>query len=234
MLDISVQVGGGFDSSAMTRDLDRQLKRAALRASHKAALGARDEIRSSMRGARLGGLANAIRHTSDQRKGRLHTRTGGGFSASGTVYVAGKSERTLGAIEAYTEGAAITAKRGRWLAFVASDQIPRRVGRRRMTPELYRSGGLEQRIGPLQFVRSSRPSVAYLVAEDVSIRPDKRGSARRLPKNGKVRGNRVQVGIVAFVLIKATRRSKRLDPLRIAARHQALMPQYLEEALGHP
>ena len=216
---LSVTVSTGFSLGPWRKDMLRRVKRAALRATDKASIGAQEDIRRAMRGQRLGGLANAVKQTSDLKKNRIRELPGGGFSASGVVYAHIRSERTKGAFDAYTEGATILPKRGRWLA-IATNEIPRRVGRYKMTPKRYVEGGFESRIGPLRFIPSSRGNVAYLVADNVTTSPFRSGSARRLPKSGRARAGRQHVGIVAFVLIRQTKRTKRFDPQHLAQRWQ--------------
>ena len=203
---------------------------AAARATDKAAQGARDDIRSAMRGQRLGGLANAIGSTSDLRKKRVPS-AGGRFDVAGFVYARVKSERTLGALKSYVDQDTTSIRpAGKWLA-IATQEIPKKVGRRRMTPALYRSSGLEERIGPLTFIKGKHPGVAYLVARDVTI-SGKPGKARRLPKRGGVRGGRARVGIVAFTLIRATRRSRRVDPRSIARSWVGRLPDLIKRELA--
>lgn len=108
--------------------------------------------RGRMQGAGLGRLGNALGASSDLSQGRgVHRYPNGGFSASGVVFVRSQSERTLGAIEAYTSGADIQPRKGRWL-WIATDEVQRLVGsgkqRRRLTPALWTRYGLDaQRSG---------------------------------------------------------------------------------------
>jgi hypothetical protein len=206
---------------------------ALLRASDRASKAAVTEIRAAMRGAGLGRLANAIGAGSDASKGRGVHPTPGGFSASGWVHIRGRSERTRGALEAYTEGATITAKRVRWLA-IATDQIPRRAGRQKMTPQLYVETGLAAKIGPLQFVQGRNAGEALLIVRDVTV--DKFGRkgryARRLPKRGAIGSSRQRAdSVVAFVLIRDTTRGKRVDPTTIIAANAARLPALVAEEM---
>lgn len=228
---LSLSVGTGHSLSPWRRNMFARLQRAALRASDAAATGAQEDIRRAMRGQRLGGLANAIKQTSDLKKNRIKQRQDGGFSASGVVYAHVRSERTKGALDAYTEGATIVPRKGRWLA-IATNEIPRRVGRYKMTPQRYVEGGFESRIGPLRFVPTKRGSVAYLIADNVTTNPLRTGSARRLPKSGLARPGRSQVGIVAFVLIRQTKRTKRIDPHQLARKWQLKIPFLMVRELG--
>lgn len=230
-MKFAISAGTGFNAGAFTRDMNQRLQRAAKRATDQAAAGALQDIRSTMRGQRLGRLANAVQQTSDQKKGRIQDRGDGGWSASGVVYARPSGERVRGAIKAYTEGAVIRAKKGRWLA-IPTGEIPSRIGRKKITPELWARGGLNERIGVLHFVPTRKPGIAMLVAQGVSVNPLRARSARRLPKSGRPRAGRVAVSVVAFILIRQTRRSKRFDPHEIAARWQARVPRLMQAALS--
>lgn len=231
-MKMSMSLGTGFSLGAVQKDMTAKLTRAAAVVTDRAATGARDGIRAAMRGQRLGNLANAIKQTSDLKKRRVHLTGDGGWSVSGIVYAHIKSPRTAGALQAYSQGASILPRKGRWLA-IGTNEIPSRVGRRRMTPELYRKGGYESKIGPLVFIPTAKPSVAMLVVKNVSTNLNRRGSARRLPKSGRVRSGRENVSIIAFILIRATQRAKRFDPAAIVAKWQGRVPQMMQaEILG--
>lgn len=207
-----------------------RLERAALRATAAAARGARDEIRAAMAGGALGRLGQAIGAGSDLARGRIY-REGGGFSASGEVHIRGRSERTRGTIEAYTDGADIAPRRGGWL-WIATAEIPRRAGRRKMTPALYNSTGLDQRIGPLVFRPGRHPGEALLIVSGATLHRSFSGRARRLPKRGRVGETRTgAVSFVAFVGIRKTRRSARLDPAAIIRKYRERLPQLIGDEL---
>lgn len=213
------------------REAQRQIERAALAATDRAARTATKNMRAAMRGARLGGLANVIGATSDQRKAGRVYRVGTGFSASGTVFVRSKSDRTLGAIESYTEGASIRPVKGRWL-WIPTRDIPARAGRSRMTPALYRANGFENRIGPLIFVRGKSRDEAFLMVENVTLRSGgQRGSARR--RKSRVSASRVaRDKIVAFIGIRQTSRHARVNVTGILDAAQAELPELFAEAVS--
>lgn len=218
--------GTGFSLGPWRRNMYDRIQRGGVRATDKAAIGARDDIRRTMRSQRLGNLANAVKQTSDFKKGRIKQLPGGGFSASGVVFAHIRSERTKGALEAYTEGATIVPRKGRWL-WIATNEIPRLAGRKRMTPELYVEKGYDSRIGPLKFVKTNKASVAYLVVEGVTTSKYRTGSAKRAPK-GHVRKSRQHVSIVAFVGIRQTRRQARFSPFEIGRRWQGKLARLWE------
>lgn len=206
---------------------------AAARATDKASIGARDELRAAMRAQRLGNLANAIGSTSDLRKKRPGGRGGSRLDVAGFVYTRIKSPRTAGALASYVENdvTEIGPRGAKWLA-IATNEIPRRAGRRRMTPALYKATGLEERIGPLVFVAGRTAGVAYLIVRDTTIQMARSGKARRLPKRGRIGAGRARVGIVAFVLIRRTRRQRRVAPRQIAQRWQQQLAGLLRNELG--
>jgi len=208
-----------------------RLERAALRATDAAAKDARTAIRGAMASAGLGRLGNAIGADSDLVRHRIK-REGAGFSASGTVYIRGRSPRTQGAIQIYSEGGDIAPTRG-WL-WIATPEIPRRVGRKRMTPALYNSAGLDQKIGPLVFRKGRHGGEAVLIVSGATLdKFGRAGRARRLPKRGRVGETRTgAVSFVAFVGIRRTRRGARYDPAAIIAHYRDLLPRYLAEGLS--
>lgn len=214
------------------RKVKDQVLRAAGRATEQASRGALMEIRQAMRAQRLGGLANAIRQTSDRQLNRSGRGTGGQIDIAGFVTKRGGSARTRGALDAYLENDAteIRPQTGKFL-WIATPEIPQRSRRRRMTPALYREAGLEQSIGPLQFVLGRR-GVAYLVAQDVTVRLGKKGQARRVPKSGRVAPGRARVGVIAFVGIRRTRRQRRVSPVEIGKRWQQQLARLMREELA--
>lgn len=208
----------------------RRMEAAALIATDRASRIAQQEIRAQMRGAKLGRLGNAIGQTSDMQKGRLH-RTGNGWSASGVVYVRSKSERTLGAIEAYTRGADIRPVRGRWL-WIPSDDIPRVSKRERLTPALWQRNGLDRKIGPLVTIRP-RGGNPIMVVRNVGVTPDKARSVKGLTKKGTARKGQVaREFVVAFIAIPRTARSARVDVTAIMRAVQADLPRLFNEAIA--
>lgn len=209
---------------------ERRMEAAAVIATDRASRIAQQDLRTQMRGAKLGRLGNAIGQTSDMQKGRIH-RTGNGWSASGVVYVRSKSERTLGAIEAYTRGADIRPVRGRWL-WIPSDDIPRVSKRERLTPALWQRNGLDRKIGPLVTIRSIN-GYPLKVVENVGVTPDKARSVKGLTKKGAPRkGQRQKTFLVAFVGIPNTTRAARVDVTAIMRAVQADLPRLFNEAFA--
>lgn len=200
--------------------------------SDRAASEAKDEIRDEMARARLGRLGNAIGATSDLKKGNGVHRSGGKTTASGVVYVRSRSERTLGAIDAYTQGATITAKNSSGLLWIPSDDLAARAGGRRgkkMTPALYRKFGFVQKLGPL--IRIETPTGPQLIVKNVGLNAaGKSRSARSLTKRGLPRKGQIAVDfIVAFIGIKETSRQARVNPRAIASRSAQRMARRLSE-----
>lgn len=207
---------------------------AALKSTDRAAKTAKARIRTEMGSARLGTLGNAFAAKSDLDRGGIQVRYGGngGFAASGIVYVRTKSERTLGAIQAYTEGADIRPVRSRWL-WIATDNIPRVTGRYRMTPELWVKNGFDQKIGPLVVVRSVN-GYPLLVVKNVGLSAaGSRRLAKSLTKRGMPRKGRIEKQfVVAFIGIPFTSRAARVDVQNIIDEVRAELPRMFIEALG--
>lgn len=107
-----------------------------------------------MASAGLGRLGAVVDSGSDLQKRGAVRASGIGFSASGWVFVRSKSPRTRGAIEAYTEGAEITPRAGRWL-WIPTDDIPARAGGKKITPANWEKSGLDKKIGPLVTIKSA-------------------------------------------------------------------------------
>lgn len=196
--------------------------------SDRAATEAKDEIRDEMTRARLGRLGNAIGATSDLKKGNGVHRSGGKTTASGVVFIRSKSERTRGTIASYTEGGEILPRNSRWL-WIATDDVPARAGRVKITPGNWSKFGLDQRIGPLVLVKSVN-GWPLLVVKDASVSlSGKPRSAKSLTKTGKLRkGQTARSFIVAFYAIPRTSRQARLNPRAIASRAAQRMARRLQ------
>lgn len=208
----------------------RMAERRLLVESDRAAKEAKEEIRDEMSGVGLGRLGNAIGNTSDLKLGKGVHRSGGQVSASGIVHIRSRSERTVGAINAYTRGATITAKDGGWL-WIPSDDLAARAGGRwgkKMTPALYRKFGFVQKLGPL--VRIQGDAGPLLIIKNVGVSlSGKPRSAKSLKKNGEARKGQLRVDyIVAFTGIKETSRRARLNPRAIASRAAQRMGRRLK------
>ena len=207
-----------------------RLQSAALNATHIAAGRAKAKVQADMRGAGLGRLGNAV--GSDLQKRGTVRGVGKIWSASGWVHIRSKSERTVGAVEAYTAGAEISPRKGRWL-WIPTDDIPARVGKRSITPDNYTKLGLATKIGPLVFVMtpSGRP---LLVVKGASVSASgKSRSAKSLRKDGGLRKGQIAAEtIVAFVGIRRTSRAARVDVNAIMREAQASLPGLIDQQLG--
>lgn len=211
---------------------EHRLEVAALNATAKAAQRAKRDIRNAMSAAGLGRLGNAIDAGSDAEKRGTVFRQGPSWSASGYVFVRSGSPRSRGAIEAYTEGAEIAPRKGRWL-WIAQPDIPQRAGRNKMTPALYIARGFEAKIGKLQFIRAKNGTALLIVRDATVSASGKAGSARGRTKTGRVRKGQVaQDFIVAFVGIPRTSRRARVDVRAIIRSAQQELPQLIAAELG--
>jgi hypothetical protein len=212
---------------------EQRLENAALIATNRARIVALRSIRAEMAGASLGRLGQAISSTSDMERGHgVHRYANGGFSASGTVFIRSRSERSIGAIEAYTEGADIRPVRSRWL-WIPTDNIPRVTKKYRLTPALWKQNGLDRRIGPLVRVKAKNGN-PLLIVENVGVDLSGRSrSAKSLSKRGLPRKGQVAKDfIVAFIGIPSTSRAARVDIAAIARSATADLPALFYEALG--
>lgn len=199
----------------------QDVKMAAFVATDRASRGAQGAVQRRMRAAGLGRLSNAVGQTSALKK-RQYDRNPYGvlFARGGDESLAG------GALDAYSRGVTIRTKERKWLAF-ATKAIPQRVGRRKITPALYEAGGFGARYGHLEF-RPVNPRLALLVIRDTSIT-----AKGRIRERGKRlgRGSTAQKEVVAFVLIRFTRRAQRFDKLAEVRPYGASVPQLIQEEL---
>lgn len=236
-MGIKVELSAGDYLGAFARHqtlVERRIEFAALKATHRAAEMMKAKTRQEMSAAGLGRLGQAIGSTSDFRKGQVF-REPGGWSASGVVYIRSKSERTVGAIEAYTRGANIRPVNGRWLWF-PSDDVQRMVGRgterRRLTPALWNARGLDSRIGPLELIRSVNGYPLLVVKTGAISMTGKKRSLRGRLKSGRApKGFQNRDFIVAFIGIPFTSRAARVSIPRIAREVMAQLPRLYAEAL---
>jgi hypothetical protein len=215
--------------------VERRLEAAALATTHSASRMAKSRLTEAFVGARLGRLGQAFGAGSDlERRGTVHRRSGG-WSVSGDIHIRSRSQRTRGAIEAYTVGAEIRSRSGGLLWF-PSEEIQRVAGaksaRRRITPGNWRALGMENKLGPLQPVKAANGR-HLLVVNNVGVSlAGKSRSARSLKKNGQARrGDIKRSSVVAFIGIPATSRSARVNVRQIIGQVQAQLPRLYREAI---
>lgn len=197
---------------------------AAVDATDLAGSRAQRRVQAKMRAAGLGNLSRAVGFTSAKRKRQLDRTPYAAIYAKG-----GDESRAGGALEAYSRGATIRAQNSEWLAY-ATDAVPKRVGRRKMTPKLYNSSGLVGSIGKLVF-RKVKPNLALLVLRKVSLSA-KTGQARALGKRAPRTRIVPEKDVVAFVLIKQTRRAKRFDKDLEVGYESRRVPDYIARILA--
>lgn len=213
----------------------RRMEAAALVATDQAATRALGSIRTAMQSAGLGRLGQALGATSDMKRKGVHRR-GGGFSASGAVFIRAGSPRSRGAIEAYTRGTEIRPVRSRWLWF-PTDDIQRVAGkgkdRERLTPGNWSRMGMDSKVGPLVPVKSVN-GFPLLVVKNASVSlAGKKRSAKALTKSGRPGKGQVEKAfLVAFVAIPRTARAARVDVAAILRSVQQDLPQLFAEAMG--
>lgn len=213
-----IRAGIAMPSRGMVDDYRRYAiqtyERAAVRTVATIARRGKSAIRQRMAGAGLGRLGNAIDAHGEADVKRY---AGDRFSVSAQFFIRSRSERTLGAIKAYTEGASIAPNRGRWL-WIATDNIQRIAGSNRsgggarMTPALWREKGYDRSIGPL-FQLTSVNGLPLLVLRGVGVDlSGRKRSAKSLKKNGQARKGQVEKElVVAFIGIPRTSRTARVN-----------------------
>lgn len=216
---------------------EARLERAMLATTRKGAHRLEAMLREDMTGAGLAGLGRALKATSDDERGGVKVRyANGGFSVSGIVYVRSASERTRGALAAYTAGAEIRPRRGRWLWF-PTDDVQRFVGkgkdRQRLTPANWAPSGMEARLGPLVPIRSVNGYPLLAVERVGTSLAGKRRSARSLTKAGRPRkGQRIRELLIVFVAIPFTSRRARVNPRARQREVMASLPTIFRQKLG--
>lgn len=210
---------------------ERRIEAAALLATDRMARAGLARIRQDMAGAGLGRLGNALGATSDLAQGRGVHRRGGGWSASGVIFLRSKSPRTIGAMVSYTQGAEITPVRSRWL-WIPTDAIPRVTGRYRMTPALWQKNGFNTKIGPLVRIKGPKDNPLLIVRQVGVNAAGKSRSAKSLTKRGLPRKGQVRRDfIVAFVGIPRTSRRARVNLTTIVQNEMQQMPQFFRQAM---
>jgi len=212
------------EGGSLAKIVRTDLRRRAHHAADRATRYAKEQTQQRIRGAGLGRLANAVGSTSSFRE-RGYVATD---NAWGAVFARGKTEgRGNQALLAYSEGATIMPRGGKkWMAF-ATDAIPKRAGRYKMTPARYNASGLVQSIGKLVFVMGKSGRVAYLVARNVV--QSKRTGRIKAPGARTPRGAVAKKSVVAFVLIKITRRGQRFNQPAIMRDAAAQIPRFAAE-----
>lgn len=202
--------------------VDRVQKVAMHKAVDRATRLAQKGGQQKARAAGLGRLSNAIGYTSSERKRRRDDN-----NAWGAVFARGGDQSRAGqALEIYTSGGTIRGRNRTWLA-IATRAMPKRIGRYRMTPQRYEDAGSP--MGPLVFHQVT-PNRAYLIIQGEFSVSRKTGKA----KQAGTRVTRSSVrkrDIIAFVLIRETRRAKRFDQVDITRRASQLLPRFMEEEM---
>jgi hypothetical protein len=221
MISADVQMPTEGDIADFRRHTIDALERAGVRTVGIIARRGKSAIRERMSGAGLGRLGNAIDSNADETVTRL---SGEGFSTSARFFTRTRSERTLGALKAYTEGADIAPARGRWL-WIPTEEIPRLTKRERLTPALWRENGFDKKVGPLFQIRSVN-GYPLLVVETVGVdQSGRKRSAKSLTKKGAPRkGQARKELLVAFIGIPRTARAARINLTEILNNVRAEMP----------
>lgn len=213
----------------------QSFERAAVRTVGTIARRGKSAIRERMASASLGRLGNAIDARGEPEVKRYGAER---FSVSAQFFIRSRSERTLGAIKSYTEGADITPRRGRWL-WIPTDQIRRIAGSnktgegQRMTPALWRERGFDRKIGPLVLIPSVN-GYPILIVRNIGVDLSGRTrSAKSLTKKGLPRKGQIEKEmVVAFIGIPHTARMARVNITEILNTLRAEMPAIFASELA--
>lgn len=237
-MGLSAHFGGidyGRHYDAWLAANERKIGRAMLRTTRIGADRLQNRLREDIRSAGLGNLGNALKASSDDQRGNGVHLLPNGFSASGIVVVRSRSDRTRGALAAYTAGADIRPRKGPWLWY-PSDDLQRFVGsgknRRRLTPGTWESSGMRAKLGPLIPLRSVDGKPLLAVEMIGTSLAGARRSAKPLTKRGTARkGQRVRQILVVFIAIPWTSRRARVSPRAIHRSVMAELPAIYETEL---
>jgi hypothetical protein len=210
------------------RQLRKNIRAAAVIATDRSSKEGQRAVQERIRSVGLGRLSNAVGQTSTRKE----RDQASGRNPYGVIYARGGDESLAGgALESYSKGAVIVAQQKQWLAF-ATNAVPKYVsisGRRfRTTPELYKASRLASSIGKLVF-RPIGPGRAVLVIQRVTLSP-KTGQAKAAgPRAPRTRIAKKEV--IAFILIRVTRRAARFDKDSIMRIYAERVPVYMSQAL---
>jgi hypothetical protein len=101
------------------------------------------------------------------------------------------------------------------------------MGRKRTTPQTYEAAGSP--LGPVVFKRVS-VNRAYLIAQGDFTVSVKTGKAKRATGR-KTRSRTKTRDVIAFVLIKETKRAKRFDQRQLARLASSKVPEFMAEEM---
>lgn len=211
------------------RESIQNIERAALVATDKVTREALTEVRRS---GKLGRLGNALGHFSDLKKGKVYRFGKEGFAASGGIAVKTRNERTHGALISMIEGADILPVKGPWLWIATPELAIKRVNKKKITPALYRSGGFEQRLGPLVQIPGRHAGEALLIIKNVQTSISGNRRPIKGARSGIARAGREQKAfIVAFVGIRRTSRTSVINVKAIVRAASERISQYMSDEI---
>lgn len=211
----------------------KDLRAASVLATDRASKDGQRAVQNRIRSVGLGKLSNAVGHTSSKReRNTIGDPYGVIFARGGDDSLGG------GALESYSRGANIYSQKGKWLAFPTA-AVPKFTSvngrRRRTTPALFlnRSGrgpvaGAMPNFGRLVF-KPIGPNRAVLVLPKASV--SIRTGRAKAPNKRKSKLSTNEKDVVAFVLIRITRRAQRFDHRQIMQSFGRRLPRYIKAAL---
>lgn len=209
---------------------ERDLRTACLNATDQASKDAQRDLQERIRAVGLGRLSGAVGQTSTKKRRSANDSD----NIYGAIYARGGDDSLGGgALEAYSQGAVIRPGPGRSYLAIPTAAVQRYIsaglGRRfRLTPGIFNISQLTSKIGKLEF-RPLPNGNALLLIKNVTVSP-KDGRALRAGK-GRSRTRIHQKEVVAFVLIRETRRTKRFDKDAIVRIRAQQMPDYIQNEM---
>jgi hypothetical protein len=188
---------------------ERMLKSAMTRGMRDITNGAKLALRADIQGAGLGAKL------SKSWRGQTYPKGKDSFSPAGFL-----NSNAPHIIHAFEEGPTVTANSKKYLA-IPTDFAKRRVGRNRLTPEIWAKAGFP----PLRFVPTRKGG---LLVTDGFI-----SKSQKSFRTGKAFRGGSKETLVMFILVKSVKHKKKLDSERIAfewyTRYPTIVDKYMAQ-----
>lgn len=186
-----------------------------------AAEGLKTDLRRAIANGGLGGkLASAIQSRTYPQGGKPS------LNAAGFVYVKGR--RVKDYLDAYAEGAVITAKAGKFLA-IPTENAKGLLGGGGRSAKIS-VGGWQYKIGvPTSVVPTGDPEAPFVIVANLRKGRGQRGGYRAPTAGAIGRGDTERV--VLFILVPLVRVAKRISTEGLADNWAGRIPDLIEQAL---
>jgi hypothetical protein len=213
--------GGDLFGNMLTDDLD-ELALATTGGVGAATTGLKTDLRKAIADGGLGGrLANAVQSATYPKGGKPS------LNAAGFVYVKGR--RVKDYLDAYAEGAVITAKNGSKYLAIPTDNAKGLIGGSGRSAAVS-AGGWRYRTGvPTTVIPTGDPAAPFVIVANLRRGRGKRGGYRAPTASALKRGDTERV--VLFVLVPLVRVPKRISTEGLAQRWADRVPDLIEQAL---